>query len=261
MVTVLGFVLQGDSAAEDAVRKSVVGQFPVIGDQIRVNALTGHVVALILGLLFSLLGGLGVTNAVHNAFDQVWAVPKKDRPDFLQWRLRGLLLIVSLGGLFIVATAVSGLVSSLGGAGVQVAGVVISLLVNFGLFLTSFRFMTAATIGTSCLWIGVLTATVVWEILQLVGGIYIKHVWRHATGVYSQFALVIALLVWLHLGAQVTLYAAEINVVITRRLWPRSLLGPPDSPADQRTLTGLAKVEERDRIEQVDVSFRGEDAG
>ena len=65
----------------------------------------------------------------------------------------------------------------------------------------------------------------------------------------------IGLLVWLHLLAQMTLYAAEINVVVIRRLWPRSLLGPPDAPADQETLRALAKVEERHDVEEVDVHF------
>ncbi len=65
----------------------------------------------------------------------------------------------------------------------------------------------------------------------------------------------IGLLVWLHLLAQMTLYAAEINVVVIRRLWPRSLLGPPEAPADQETLRALAKVEERHDVEQVDVHF------
>ena len=149
-----------------------------------------------------------------------------------------------------------GLVTGLGGPWVKVAGIMISLLVNFAIFLTAFRFMTSATIGTSRLWIGVVTATVLWQILQLVGGIYINHVYRHAQGVYSQFALVIALIVWLHLGAQVTLYSAEINVVLARRLYPRSLMGPPDAVADQRTLRALAKVEERHDEEEVDVRFR-----
>jgi YihY family inner membrane protein len=256
MVTILGFVLQGDSGAQQAVEKSVLSQFPVIGQEIEVHALSGHVTALVVGLIISLWGGLGVTNAAHNAFDQVWAVPMKDRPDFLQWRLRGLLLIVSLGGLFIVSTVVSGLITGLGGPAVKVGAILISLLVNFALFLCAFRFMTSATIGTSCLWIGVVTASVLWEVLQLVGGIYINHVYRHASSVYSQFALVLALLVWLRLGAQVTVYSAEINVVVTRHLWPRSLFGPPEEPADQETLTALAKVEERHETEQVDVSFR-----
>jgi membrane protein len=255
MVTVLGFVLQGNGDAAQAVEKSVLSQFPVIGDYIKVRALSGHVSALIIGLVISLWGGLGITNAIQNAFDQIWAVPRKDRPDFLQWRLKGLLLIVTLGVLFIVATAVSGLITGLGGPWVKAGAIVISLLVNFALFLCAFRFMTSATIGTSCLWIGVGTASLLWVVLQLVGGIYINHVYRHASSVYSQFALVIALLIWLRLGAQVTLYSAEINVVLTRRLWPRSLLGPPEEPADQETLIALAKVEERHDTEQVEVSF------
>jgi uncharacterized BrkB/YihY/UPF0761 family membrane protein len=94
-----------------------------------------------------------------------------------------------------------------------------------------------------------------WELLQVVGGFYINHVWRHASSTYSQFALVIALLVWLHLGAQVTLYSAEINVVLARKLWPRSLMGPPEEPADERALAALAKVEERHDQEKVDVRF------
>ncbi len=65
----------------------------------------------------------------------------------------------------------------------------------------------------------------------------------------------LGLLVWLHLLAQLTLYAAEINVVVVRNLWPRSLLGPPMAPADQETLAALAKVEERHDEERVDVHF------
>jgi uncharacterized BrkB/YihY/UPF0761 family membrane protein len=101
----------------------------------------------------------------------------------------------------------------------------------------------------------VLVAAAFWSGLQVVGGLYVNHVYRHASSTYSQFALVIALLVWLHLGAQLTVYAAEINVVVTRRLYPRSLLGPPAEPADEQTLRALAKVEERHDEEQVDVHF------
>jgi uncharacterized BrkB/YihY/UPF0761 family membrane protein len=188
-------------------------------------------------------------------------VPYKDRPDFLRSKLRGLLLLACLGILFILATAASGLVTGLGGTAVRIGTIALSTLVNFALFLAAFRFLTAATVPTSCLWIGVAFAAVFWEILQVVGGLYINHVYRNAQGFYSQFALVIALIVWLHLGAQMTLYAAEINVVLARRLYPRSLLGPPEAPADQRALRALAKVEERHQEEQVDVHFRPPAAG
>ena len=254
--TILGFVLQGNPGAQRSIERSVLGQFPVIGDQIKVHALTGHTLALVIGLVVALLGGLGVTQAAQNAFNRVWAVPFKDRSDFLGSRLRGLALLAALGSLFIVATVMSGLVTGLGGPLVKVAAIVLSLVVNFGLYLAAFRFLTAATIRTRSLWLGVAFAAVFLEILQLAGGIYINHVWRHASAFYSQFALVIALIVWLHLVAHITLYAAEINVVASRRLWPRSLIGPPDSPADRKTLTALAKVEQRHDDEEIDVRFK-----
>jgi membrane protein len=256
-VTVLGFVLQGDAAAQKSVEDSVLGQFPIIGDQIHVHALRGETLALVIGLLTSLWAGLGVTQAAQNALDQVWAVPFKHRPGFVQSKLRGVALLVSLGMLFLLATIATGLVTGgLGGPALKVAGIAISLLLNFALFFAAFRLMTSRTIPTRDLLTGVIVAAVFWELLQIVGGYYIGHVLKNTSGTYAQFGLVIALLIWLHLGAQMTLYAAEINTVLTRKLWPRSLFGPPDIPADQETLRAIAKVEERHDDERIEVEFK-----
>lgn len=258
LVTILGYVLQGDPHTQESIKTSVLAQFPIIGSDIskNVHQIHGHVIALVIGLVTSLLAGLGVTQAAQNAMDRVWAVPFKDRPDFLRSRLRGLALLVCLGVLFLLATLASGLVTGgLGGPLAKIGGIVLSLLLNMGLFLAAFRFMTSGTIATRCLLIGALLAAVAWTILQVLGGIYIGHVFKHSTSTYGFFGIVIALLVWLHLGAQITLYAAEVNVVVARRLWPRSLLGPPSRRADERALTALAKVEERHETEKVDVEF------
>ncbi len=257
LFTVLAYVLHGDPSAQNSISKSVVGQFPIIGTDLHKNihSLHGHVLALVIGILGAMLGGLGVTQATQNAFARVWAVPHKQRPNFLQSRLRGLALLVGLGVLFIVSTLASGLVTGgLGGAGAKVAGIAISLLVDFVLFFAAFRLLTPS-IGTSRLWVGVCVASVLWAIVQAVGGYYVGHVFKHSTSTYGLFGLVIALLVWLHLGAQILLYSAEINVVLNRKLWPRSLFGPPSAPADEATLTALAKVEERSEEEQIDVEF------
>ena len=63
-VTVLGFVLSGDPSAQRAVENSVLGQFPIISDQIRGQQLQGHALALVIGVLTTLFAGLGVTDAV-----------------------------------------------------------------------------------------------------------------------------------------------------------------------------------------------------
>jgi membrane protein len=257
LTTVLGFVLHGNPSAQAAVEQSALAQFPIIGQKIQFHALNGSVVALVIGLVTSLLAGMGVTGASQSAFDRVWAVPYKDRPNFLQSRARGLGLLTFLGMMFLISTVASGLVSGgFGGVGDKIAGYVIALLVNFALYFAAFRLMTVRAIRSRDLRAGVIVAGVVWTILQSVGGYYIGHVLKKESSVGAEFGLVIALLVWLHLGAQVTLYAAEINVVVTRRLWPRSLFGPPDEPADQRTLRALAKVEERSDEQHVDVEFK-----
>jgi membrane protein len=257
LTTILGFVLHGNTSAQLSVEHSALAQFPIIGQRIQLHALSGSVPALVIGLVTSLLAGMGVTGAAQNAFDRVWAIPYKDRPNFIQQRLRGLGLLTFLGLMFLVSTAASGLVSGgFGGIGDKIVGYAIALVVNFALYFAAFRLMTVNAVPSRDLRTGVIVAGIVWTILQSLGGYYIGHVLKNQSSVGGEFGLVIALLVWLHLGAQMTLYAAEVNVVVTRRLWPRSLFGPPEAPADKRTLRALAKVEERSEEQQVDVKFK-----
>lgn len=255
--TILGYVLAGDEGTRRSVEHSVISQFPTIGHLLPLNSISGSVVALVIGGLTSLYAGLGVTTAAQTALDTVWAIPFKDRPNFIKSRLRGVGLLAFLGGLFIVSTIASGAVSAgFGGALAKVAGYVVSLVVNFGLFFAAYRLMTNRSIPSGDLRTGSAVASVLWTLLQSVGGYYLKHVSSGAHSSYGVFAVVIALLVWLRLGAQVFLYCAEINVVVSRRLWPRSFFGPPEAPADKRTLRALAKVEERSEQQQIDVEFK-----
>jgi YihY family inner membrane protein len=254
--TILGFVLQGNSDLYDKVTNGVLAQLPVIGTQLHTHALSGKVSALVIGLVTSLWAGLGVTQAAQNALDKVWAVPFKDRANFLHSRLRGLLLLMCLGVMFVASAVATALVTTvLSGPLVKIGGYAITVAVNFSLYMLAFRFLTSVTVPTRCLWLGAGVGALFLTVMQLVGTIYVKHVVSHASNTYGTFATVIGLLVWLHLIAQLTLYAAELNVVVMRRLWPRTLLGPPEEPADQETLRALAKVEERHDTEQVDVSF------
>jgi membrane protein len=46
--------------------------------------------------------------------------------------------------------------------------------------------------------------------------------------------VVLGLIAWLYLEAELTLCAVEINVVCTYRLWPRSVAPPPYTEPDRR---------------------------
>jgi hypothetical protein len=59
------------------------------------------------------------------------------------------------------------------------------------------------------------------------------------------FGLVLGLLAWLYLQAQITLYAVELNVVKARRLWPRSLFPPPLTKQDLEAYRLYAQAEQR----------------
>jgi uncharacterized BrkB/YihY/UPF0761 family membrane protein len=105
---------------------------------------------------------------------------------------------------------------------------------------------------------GALVAALAWESLQLAGGYIVDHQVRHASSTYGVFAIVIGLLSWLYLAANVTLLSAEINVVLRRRLWPRSfslITEQPLTPGDEHALRQRAQVEERRSDEDVDVAF------
>jgi hypothetical protein len=82
--------------------------------------------------------------------------------------------------------------------------------------------------------IGAAIAAVCWTVLQLVGGYVVSHQLHRASELYGTFGIVLGLLAWLFLQAEVTLYAAEADVVLARRLWPRSVLpATADQPAKE----------------------------
>ena len=255
-VTVLGYVLSGDPGAQASIQRHVLNEFPSLN--INPASIHGSAVSLAVGVLGALWGGLGVTNAAQNAFNKVWAVPHTDRPNFIQTRLRGLGVLALLGVMFAVSTLAAGLVTGgLGGPLAKVGGLALSFAINILLFLSAFRLLTSANVEVRDLIGGALAASLLWEVLQSVGGIYVNHVVRHAGKTYGVFATVIGLLTWLYLGAQVTLYCAEINVVRSRKLWPRSLFHDPPTASDEKTLTAIAKTEERVEGERIDVTFTG----
>jgi YihY family inner membrane protein len=257
LVTALGFVLEGDAKTQSEVLHSTLGQFPIIGEQLQrnIHSLKGSAGALAIGVVGLLLGGLGIVGATQNAFQQVWHIPRKRRPNFLAWRLRGVGLLAVLGVLLVVSTVAAGYVTAqTAGTLAVLGGVLVALASNLLLFFAAFRFLSPDEIPTRDLLAGVAFAAVLWQILQHIGGYYVSHVVRHAQETSGLFAFVLGLLAWLYLGGQVTLIAAEINVVRARQLWPRSFTAPL-LDADRRALTSSAETEERVQEENVEVTF------
>jgi YihY family inner membrane protein len=261
LATILGFVLAGDPALREQLIDSALGNIPVIGDQLRseVHPLEGNTVALIVGIVGTIYGSLGIGFAAQNAMNTVWNIPYVRWPNIWKRYLRTFGVIGLLGLAVVSSTALAAFATTIAtGLAATVLGVTGSVLVNLGLFLLAFMLLTAEPLRPRDVAVGVVTATVFWETLQLIGTWYVTRGLAKASPTYGVFAIVITLLSWLYLGAQLTLLAAEINVVLRYRLWPRSVTQPPLTRADRLTLTRLAEMEMRRPEEVVTASFTGE---
>ena len=256
-VTILGMVLRGNTGLQDSIVRSALAKFPVVGTQIsnNIHSLTGSGLALGVGIALTLWAGLGVVKVMQTAMNTVWNVPYRYRPNFLRSTIRALIMLAVLG-VITVASAAAGSVGAASHTWWRVAiGLLVSLLLNFVLFMLAFRVLTTENVSWGDVRPGAIIGAVAWTVLQALGGYYVAHQLRGASDTYGTLAAVIGLLAWIYLGAQVTLFAAEVNVVKKRRLWPRGIVQPPLTEADERALSDYAKQQERRPEERVDVTI------
>jgi membrane protein len=265
LVTVLDITLSRNPALRDRLLDSALAQYPIIGPQLRenVHALGSTGLALVVGLLFTFFGARGIASAIQNAFNTAWEVPRPSRPSFPWSLLRNIALILVVGIGEIVTVTLSGIASGAGhlipGIGTHIAAIAVSLLLNLGLFWLAFRLATARLIATRDLRLGAFTAAVVWQILQLAGGYVVAHSLHRSSELYGTFGLVLGLMAWLFLQAQITLYAVELNVTWVRQLWPRSLYPPPYTKQDLAAYQLYAKAEQRRPELNIEIREPGRD--
>ncbi|HEY2575902.1 MAG TPA: YihY/virulence factor BrkB family protein, partial [Streptosporangiaceae bacterium] len=219
LVTVTSIVLQHHPALEQTVQNKATADFPGFGKQLitSVNAMHEAGFALAIGIILTLLAARGVASAAQNAFNQVWEVPMARRPGFLPANLRsvGMLLAVGLGEIatLIIAGLAGGAGKSFTGAGAYVAATAVALILNVGLFWLGFRLATASEVAGRDLWLGAVLSAVAWQILQSVGTHLLRSDVSKSSAVSGTFSLVLGLLAWFYLQAEITLYALEASVV------------------------------------------------
>ena len=263
LTTLLGIFFAHDAALQTRIVDSALGQFPIVGKQLAgpppfgVSSLrAGSAVGLTVGLLGLLWGSLGVSQAAQRAMAEVWNVPGVIRPGFLPRLGRSAeflaLLAVDVAlTTFLVGQATIGH----GPLWSQIIAVIVSLAVNVLLYMLGFRILTPKSIAFDCLVPGAVLAGLGWTVLQYAGTLLVGHTLRHANEVYGYFGSVLGLISFLYLAAELTVYAAEVNVVLKRKLYPRSMVQPPLTAADLAVLSAVATQGERRPEQRVSVEF------
>jgi YihY family inner membrane protein len=257
--TVVAIVVRDDAILRQRLLDSALSQFPVVGTRIgdSVNELTRSSFALSLGTVAALWSGTAVVAAAQHAMDEVWDVPRVERPGLISRLQRAFLLLFVFGASIVLSTFLAGTGAETGWNAtllkmVSLAGTV---LVSVAVFAFAYRVLTVAHVTWREVLPGAVVAAIAWTILLMVGSWLVDRHIRHASQVYGFFAIVIGLLAWISLAAQVFLFAAEINVVRARRLWPRSLIAPPLEEEDREVLAKQVEEERARPEEHVEVKF------
>ncbi len=262
--TILGLLLSGDPHLQQQILHSALSEFPVIGTQLgNPKSVGGGTTGLIIGILGSLYGGLGVAQAVQYAMNTAWRVPKNTRPNPFKARGRSLLLLGTAGlailGTTVLSTLGAGNAGSLGPL-LKIVVLLASVLLNAAVFVLAFRIATARELSVRDVAPGALAAAIVWQLLQTFGVVYVGHVVKGATATNGVFALVLGLIAFLYLTGVAVVLCVEINVVRVDHLHPRSLLTPFTDDVvltggDRRAYTGQATAQRNKGFQEIDVDF------
>lgn len=237
LVAVTGFVLDDRPEWREDLVESAVGQFPVIGDSVADASLGGSGLALAVGLAGALWAGMGAFMAAQHALNEIWAVPHHDRPNLLVARARALLMLVLFAFGLAGGVVLARLVAVLSIPGIARVGIVAgNIAIDIGVAWLAFQILTAKRLRWSTLLPGAVIAGLGYFGMQALGGYLADRFVSNASDTYGTFAFVIGLLTWLHILSQLTLLAGVVNVVVARKLFPRTLFGDDLTDADRRAL-------------------------
>lgn len=256
--SIAAFVLAGHVNVIHSLYKHLA-DYPILGPSVQsleTKKLSGSVLAVVIGLLGLVYGATGLAKTLQHATDEAWNVPGVKRDNYFQsfgisfeW-----FAVFAIG--IIVSTSLTSLSSvfNLGPAGAVLAALP-ALLVNIGLYLVSFKIFSHHDLSWRSLLPGAVVGGVVWTVLTGLGVQLLTHDVAHAKALYGTFGTTIGFIGFIYLIARLSLYGVELNVVLDRHLWPRSLPTSPQSVADRQQLVDLARREERAKDETVRVEF------
>jgi membrane protein len=165
--------------------------------------------ASIVGLAGLLWSGLGLVNALQYGYNQVWQVEERGFRD----KAIGLGWLVGAAVIFVAAAAVTTVIGLLP-AFFAPLGFLVSVGVNFALWLWTAKVLPNRDVGWRPLMPGALFGAVGLEVLKVVGGYYVPRLVTHSSQLYGSLGVVFAVLAWILIFSRLILYSASLNVVL-----------------------------------------------
>lgn len=164
--------------------------------------------ASLVGVAGLLWTGLGVVAAVQRAIDSVW----QTRSEGLKDKLRAVLWLLGAGAIFLLSFAITTVLNFLP-AFLAPVSILLGLGINLGLFLWTFSELGRVPVGWRALVPGAIVCAVGFEVLKLVGSIYVPRLVADSSALYGSLGIVIAILAWLAFFGRLLVYGAVVNVL------------------------------------------------
>jgi YihY family inner membrane protein len=265
--SVLGFVLRGHPTLQAEILSSALAQFPIIGDQLgRPGGIQGSTSAVVVGSLAATYGAIGLGQAAQNAVNTVWAIPRNSRLNPVLSRIRSLAWLVLAGFALVLIAVLSSVGSHVEVFGTRFGGDVhwlvlaVTVVVNAAVLMLMMRLSTPQKERLRDVLPGAAVTAVLWQLLQMLGGLYVSRVIAHASQMNGLFAVVLGLVALLYIAGVMAMIGLEVNVVLAKRLYPRALLTPFTdavrlTAADRKVYPDYAVAQRHKGFERVEVSF------
>jgi len=209
-IAILGLVAANvDVAAEVITQLSLDGTSADLVTKTLDTATSSKRSASIVGLAGLVWSGLGLVNTLESSFGAVWQSEGrglKDKAFALLW-LGGasLLVVASLG-----ATAAAGFLPRY----LTWLSLLPTLAIDIALWLWTFRALTGRKgLPWRAHLPGAIVGAVGFEILKIVGAVYVPRLVGSSSALYGTLGVVFALIAWLALFGRLCVYATCLNVV------------------------------------------------
>jgi membrane protein len=224
-VSLLGYVYGDD--AQQKVLDALGGALPSgLAGQVADVVSSAKGKAGIIGLVGLLYAGLGLIDALRDALRLMWH-QDPSQGSFLSKKAVDVVVLIGLLVTIGASVVVTGLVTSFsdqaihllhvaGGTGTKVFTAVLGIVLALGadLLLFLFLFTRLTTIRTPLRQAlgGAAVGAVGFEVLKVVGGIYVNRTTSSGQTTYGTFAVVVGLLLFLYLLSRLILFAAAFTV-------------------------------------------------
>lgn len=214
-ISVIGFLAHG---SEDWTTRFVDGLGLTGSARTTVTSAVAHAsdsrsTASIVGLAGLLWSGTGVGLALQRGVRTPWQEPSRGLRDRLQavgWlAAAGVGFAVAIG----LSTVLNWLPDQIPAAGAWLLAIVLGLAVETGLFLWMFWGLSTRKVPVRDLLAGAVVAAVGFEVLKLVGTVYVPRLVARSSSLYGPLGVVFAILAWLALFARLIVYASTLNAV------------------------------------------------